>query len=82
APRPDAAVIVQRAVCQIEHTWTTSAAGTQRWLLSLHQDAALLGTAGELLFIVEDNVLLGANRRAMEEFALLPAHFGHTAIST
>ena len=81
ATRPDAAVIVQRAVCQIEHAWTTSAAGTQRWLLSLHQDAALLGTAGELLFIVEDNVLLGANRRAMEEFALLSAHFGTTVIS-
>lgn len=80
APRHDAVALIRQAVIQIEHDWVRRAVGENRWLLSLQQDAGK--GAQELLFIVEDNVLLGANRLAMEEFSLTPAHFGATAIST
>ncbi len=76
APRRDAAVLIRRAVCQIEHAWATSALGADRWLLSLHHDEKVLGTAQELLLIFEDRTLLGANKLAMDAFALTCGHFG------
>ncbi|WLI76414.1 sigma-54-dependent Fis family transcriptional regulator [Kosakonia sp. H02] len=76
APRRDAATLIRRAVCQIEHAWATSALGADRWLLSVHHDPSVLGSAQELLLIFEDNTLLGANRLAMEEFSLTANQFG------
>ena len=80
APRRDAAALVRRAVCQIEHQWTTSALGADRWLLSLHHSASVLGSAQELLLIFADETLLGANKLAMDEFALNPGHFGELSL--
>lgn len=80
SPHPDAAALIRQAVIQIEHAWVSRAVGDQRWLLSLRHDAE--PSAPELLFIVEDDVLLGANRLAMEEFGLTPAHFGATSVAT
>jgi len=77
-PRHDAAAFIRRAVCEIEHAWTSSAVGARRWLLSLHQDANVLNTAHELLLIFEDDTLLGANKLAMDAFSLTAGHFGAT----
>ncbi|MGY5956762.1 sigma-54-dependent Fis family transcriptional regulator [Kosakonia sp. BK9b] len=76
APRRDAAAVIRRAVCEIEHAWARSALGADRWLLSLHHDPAVLGSAQELLLIFEDNTLLGANKLAMDAFSLTCGHFG------
>nr|WP_318381403.1 sigma-54-dependent Fis family transcriptional regulator [uncultured Enterobacter sp.] len=81
APRRDAATLVRHAVAQIEHAWATSAVGANRWLLSLHPDAARLGSAEELLLIFEDNTLLGANKLAMDEFCLTAGHLGATNLA-
>lgn len=81
-PRRDASALIRRAVCQIEHSWASSALGANRWLLSLHHDRAVLGSAQELLLIFEENTLLGANRLAMEEFSLTANHFGAMEIDT
>lgn len=75
-PRHDAAALIRRTVCQIEHAWATSALGANRWLLSLHHDEKILGTAQELLLIFDDRTLLGANKLAMDAFALTSGHFG------
>jgi transcriptional regulator of acetoin/glycerol metabolism len=80
-PRHDAAAFIRRAVCEIEHAWTTSAVGANRWLLSLHQDASVLNTAQELLLIFEDHTLLGANKLAMDAFSLTAGHFGATDLN-
>ncbi|MGK9174394.1 sigma-54-dependent Fis family transcriptional regulator [Yokenella regensburgei] len=80
-PRHDATAFIRRAVCEIEHAWTTSAAGANRWLLSLHQDASVLSTAHELLLIFEDETLQGANKLAMDAFSLTARHFGTTPLS-
>lgn len=83
APRHDAAALIRQAVWQTEHAWATRAAsGANRWLLSLHQDAAVLGSARELLLIFEDRTLLGANKLAMDEFALTGEHFGAMTLET
>lgn len=82
APRRDAAALIRHAVCQIEHAWATSALGTHRWLLSLHHDERVLGTAQELLLIFEDRTLQGANKLAMDAFALTPGHFGVLDLDT
>lgn len=80
-PRHDAAAFIRRAVCEIEHAWTTSAVGSGRWLLRLHQDVSVLDSAQELLLIIEDNTLLGANKLAMDAFSLSAGHFGATDLS-
>ncbi|MFE4110891.1 sigma-54-dependent Fis family transcriptional regulator [Kosakonia sp. YIM B13611] len=80
APRRDAAALIRRAVCQIEHEWATSALGADRWLLSLHHDPSVLGSAQELLLIFADQTLLGANKLAMDEFSLTPHHFGELSL--
>ncbi|MGP3591641.1 sigma-54-dependent Fis family transcriptional regulator [Vagococcus sp. WN89Y] len=80
APLADAATRIRQAVYQLEHALTTRAAGANRWLLSLHQDASGLGSAQELLLIFEDNTLLGANKLAMEAFTLCIEHFGATSL--
>ena len=80
-PRHDAAAFIRRAVCEIEHAWTTSAVGANRWLLSLHQDASVLNTAHELMLIFEDDTLLGANKLAMDAFSLTVGHFGATDLN-
>ncbi len=59
-----------------------SALGANRWLLSLHHDRAVLGSARELLLIFEDTTLLGANKLAMDEFSLTCGHFGALNIDT
>jgi transcriptional regulator of acetoin/glycerol metabolism len=81
-PKHDAAALIRRAVCQIEHAWAASTVSADRWLLSLHSDASVLGSAQELLLIFEQNTLLGANKLAIDEFCLTPGHFGATAIET
>lgn len=80
APRRDAAALIRRAVCQIEHEWATSALGADRWLLSLHHDPSVLGSAQELLLIFADQTLLGANKLAMDEFSLTTQHFGELSL--
>ncbi|WP_342325099.1 sigma-54-dependent Fis family transcriptional regulator [Kosakonia sp. BYX6] len=82
APRHDAAALIRRAVCQIEHAWASSALGADRWLLSLHHDPQVLGSAQELVLIFEDNTLLGANKLAMDEFSLTANQFGALDIHT
>lgn len=82
APRRDAAALIRRAVCQIEHEWATSALGADRWLLSLHHDPSVLGSAQELLLIFADQTLLGANKLAMDEFSLTAQHFGELSLQT
>ncbi|MEJ8324761.1 sigma-54-dependent Fis family transcriptional regulator [Kosakonia sacchari] len=82
APRRDAAALIRRAVCQIEHEWATSALGADRWLLSLHHDPSVLGSAQELLLIFADQTLLGANKLAMDEFSLTTQHFGELSLQT
>ncbi|WP_039056529.1 sigma-54-dependent Fis family transcriptional regulator [Enterobacter sp. Bisph1] len=82
APRRDAAALVRRAVCQMEHQWTTSALGADRWLLSLHHSVSVLGSAQELLLIFSDETLLGANKLAMDEFGLSAGHFGALSLHT
>ncbi|MGG7446651.1 sigma-54-dependent Fis family transcriptional regulator [Kosakonia oryzendophytica] len=82
APRRDAAALIRRVVCEIEHAWAMSALGANRWLLSLHHDQAVLGSARELLLIFEDTTLLGANKLAMDEFSLTCGHFGALNIDT
>lgn len=79
---PEAAALIRQAVWQIEHAWVTRAAGANHWLLGMHRDASRLGSAQELLFLFADNTLLGANKLAMEEFALSADHFGVTALQT
>ena len=81
-PKYDAASLIRRAVCQIEHAWAASAVSADRWLLSLHTDASVLGSAQELLLIFDENTLLGANKLAIDEFCLTPGHFGATSVET
>lgn len=76
APRMDAAALVQRTVRQMEHAWVTSSVHEHRWLLRLHPDARILGSHHELLLLFEDNVLLGANKLAVDELQLQTTHFG------
>ncbi|XTZ40191.1 sigma-54-dependent Fis family transcriptional regulator [Salmonella enterica] len=80
APHPNAAALINNTVREIEHAWTISALESGHWLLRLHKDRKVLGSAQELVLVFADNTLLGANKLAMDEFALTPQHFGVTDI--
>ncbi|ADO49027.1 sigma-54-dependent Fis family transcriptional regulator [[Enterobacter] lignolyticus] len=82
APRIDAAALVQRTVRQMEHAWVASGVREHRWLLRLHPDARVLGSHHELILLFEDNVLLGANKLAVDELRLQAAHFGSLTLET
>jgi len=66
------------------HLWSENAsgAGEHRWLLHLHPDARRLGSHHELILLFEDNVLLGANKLAVDELQLKTAHFGYLTLET
>lgn len=73
-PYRDAQRLIMQAVRHIEHRWVRSAIADRHWTLRLHADAGRLGSAQELLLVFHDEVLVAANRLAMMEFQLSPAH--------
>jgi len=75
-PYRDAQPLILQAVRHIEHRWVKNRVTARDWALSLHADARVLGSAHELLLVFRDELLIAANRLAMQEFSLSPASFG------
>ena len=75
-PGRDAVMLIRRAVANIEHDWACNMLNKDRWLLRLHAEH---DPENEMIMVFGDEVLLGANRRAMQEFDLTPASIGSVA---
>ncbi|KAA8996644.1 sigma-54-dependent Fis family transcriptional regulator [Affinibrenneria salicis] len=75
-PHRGADRLIGQTARYIEHHWVKSTVSPQRWMLCLHSDDRMLGSAQELVLVFADNVLMAANKLAMNEFRLAPHHFG------
>lgn len=75
-PGRDAVMLIRRAVANIEHDWACNMLNKDRWLLRLHTEH---DPENEMIMVFSDEVLLGANRRAMQEFGLSSASIGSVA---
>lgn len=75
-PGRDAVTLIRRAVANIEHDWACNMLNKDRWLLRLHPEH---DPENEMIMVFSDEVLLGANRRAMQEFGLSSASIGSVA---
>ncbi|WP_376785159.1 GAF domain-containing protein, partial [Atlantibacter hermannii] len=69
-PGRDAVTLIRRAVSNIEHDWACSMLNKDRWLLRFY---APHDPSHEMVMAFHDDVLIGANRRAMQEFGLSSA---------
>ncbi len=75
-PHQQAGRLIRQAVRDIEYRWVKSTVSARRWLLRLHSDSSQLGSTQELLLVFEDDVLMAANKLAMNAFHLAPKHIG------
>lgn len=75
-PGRDAVTLIRRAVSNIEHDWACSMLNKDRWLLRFY---APHDPSHEMVMAFHDDVLIGANRRAMQEFGLSSASIGNVA---
>jgi len=75
-PGRDAVTLIRRAVSNIEHDWACSMLNKARWLLRFY---APHDPSHEMVMAFHDDVLIGANRRAMQEFGLSSASIGNVA---
>ncbi|NMU89405.1 sigma-54-dependent Fis family transcriptional regulator [Achromobacter ruhlandii] len=73
--RPDVLALVRAAVDLIEHRLFDSAHEPCA-VLRLHADRSALGTPGEALLAFEGDLLVGANRRAMQVLGLASTALG------
>ena len=75
-PGRDAVTLIRRAVSNIEHDWACSMLNKDRWLLRFY---APHDPSHEMVMAFHDDVLIGANRRAMQEFGLSSASISNVA---
>ncbi|WP_241068270.1 sigma-54-dependent Fis family transcriptional regulator [Achromobacter insuavis] len=73
--RPDALALVRAAVDLIEHQLFDTAHEPCA-VLRLHADRSGLGTPGEALLAFQGDLLVGANRRALQMLGLAPTALG------
>ncbi|HFU8213638.1 TPA: sigma-54-dependent Fis family transcriptional regulator [Escherichia coli] len=74
-PFRDAPVIIRRFIQQTEYLWTTKRFNAERYLLHLRRENnADISDSSEFLLVIEGDVIVGANRLAVNEFGLLPPY--------
>lgn len=78
-PGRDAVTLIRRTVANIEHDWACSMLNKDRWLLRLHSEH---DPEREMVLVFSDEILMGANRYAMQEFGLSAASIGAVAWSS
>lgn len=75
-PGRDAVTLMRRAVTHIERDWACSMLSKDRWLLRLYAEH---DPHHEMVLVFSDDILMGANRQAMQEFGLSSASIGSVA---